>query len=317
MREHLKEFIDGSSSKGVRGLRILLEYSYATEVFEKIQKKGIHLASVFGSARAPKDSELYQTAVKLGEMLYRAGFGVVTGASQGVMEAANEGVSRGIVKEIAAQKKITRVKALKDPSYKAKLSDYSTGLKISLPMEPNSNPFVGTLATFHYFMIRKFFFSSLSQGFIACEGGWGTRDELFEILTLVQTGKAPILPIVYLSKEPQHLIADLSYANRKGLVSDTEMHLLQIVTKPAEAVAILKKFYRVIDWIEYGRRRCVVLHLKRSVKGRTRKKVEAYLQKTSKRLDGIEWGLKQIKLKSYLPQCYGNLRVAIDLINQD
>src|SRR3989338_7925477 len=101
MREHLKEYIDESKTASVRGLRILLEYFYATEIFEPIVRDDIKIISVFGSARTKEGTPEYAAAYELGKCLYRDGFAVVTGASCGIMQAANQGVADQIAQSLA------------------------------------------------------------------------------------------------------------------------------------------------------------------------------------------------------------------------
>ncbi|MET0916240.1 MAG: TIGR00730 family Rossman fold protein, partial [Jiangellaceae bacterium] len=126
--------------------------------------------SVFGSARTPADDPLYQTAVRLGSALVGAGYGVITGGGPGIMEAANKGATEA--------------------------GGVSVGLGIELPFEQGLNPYVDLGINFRYFFVRKTMFVKYAQGFIVFPGGFGTMDELFEALTLAQTGKVTSFPIV-------------------------------------------------------------------------------------------------------------------------
>ena len=126
--------------------------------------------SVFGSARTPRDDPLYVTAVALGTALARAGYGVITGGGPGIMEAANKGAVEG--------------------------GGVSVGLGIELPFEQGINEYVDLGINFRYFFARKTMFVKYAQGFVVFPGGFGTLDELFEALTLVQTGKVTQFPIV-------------------------------------------------------------------------------------------------------------------------
>lgn len=316
MREHLKDYIDQSKTPEVRGLRILLEYFYATEIFEKITQNKTRIISVFGSARTKPDSEEYHFAHELGSLLYKSGFAVVTGASRGIMQAANQGVADAIAAQIVRQRKSSGVEAaIKSPLYKRLLSQHSVGLSISLPMEAENNPFVGVNATFHYFMVRKFFFGTLSSGFIACEGGWGTRDELYEILTLVQTGKAPVMPIVYLSSDPSHLEKDMRHALRKKYINAEDLDLLHLVRTPEQAAKEIQNFYRRIDGIFYDAE-AVRIVFKSPLPAARRKRVEKVLGSHYLSSLVVEWSGNQLILPHYAPQSYGTLRKAIDVINQ-
>ena len=141
------------------------------EGFESMSKIG-PCVSVFGSARTKKDNPYYQIAEEIGYLLTQKGFGVITGGGPGIMEAANKGAVRGNGK--------------------------SVGLNIELPFEQSHNAFIDNdkLLNFDYFFVRKVMFVKYAQGFIVLPGGVGTLDELFEAITLIQTGKIAKFPIV-------------------------------------------------------------------------------------------------------------------------
>ena len=146
--------------------RVMAEF---VEGFDALQPVG-RAISIFGSARTHPDDELYKTTVELGEKLVEAGYGVITGGGPGVMEAGNKG------------------------AYEAKGN--SVGLSIDLPMEQEGNPYCNTAVDFRYFFIRKVMFVKYSEGFVFMPGGFGTMDEMFEVLTLVQTLKIRRIPCV-------------------------------------------------------------------------------------------------------------------------
>jgi uncharacterized protein (TIGR00730 family) len=131
--------------------------------------------SVFGSARTPRDHPLYATAERLGAQLVRAGLAVITGGGPGVMEAANKGA--------------------------AEAGGVSVGLGIELPFESGLNPYVNLGINFRYFFARKTMFVKYAQGFVVLPGGFGTLDELFEALTLVQTHKVTQFPVALLDTQ--------------------------------------------------------------------------------------------------------------------
>ena len=131
--------------------------------------------SVFGSARAPRDHPMYATAERLGGKLARAGLAVITGGGPGIMEAANKGA--------------------------AEAGGVSVGLGIELPFESGLNPYVNLGINFRYFFARKTMFVKYAQGFVVLPGGFGTLDELFEALTLVQTHKVTQFPVVLLDTQ--------------------------------------------------------------------------------------------------------------------
>jgi uncharacterized protein (TIGR00730 family) len=130
---------------------------------------------VFGSARTPRDHPLYATAERLGAQLVRAGLAVITGGGPGVMEAANKGA--------------------------AEAGGVSVGLGIELPFESGLNPYVNLGINFRYFFARKTMFVKYAQGFVVLPGGFGTLDELFEALTLVQTHKVTQFPVALLDTQ--------------------------------------------------------------------------------------------------------------------
>ena len=131
--------------------------------------------SVFGSARTPRDHPLYATAERVGAQLVRAGLAVITGGGPGIMDAAPKGA--------------------------AEAGGVSVGLGIELPFESGLNPYVNLGINFRYFFARKTMFVKYAQGFVVLPGGFGTLDELFEALTLVQTQKVTQFPVVLLDRE--------------------------------------------------------------------------------------------------------------------
>lgn len=264
MKEHLKRYIAEGASPQTRGLRVLLEYFYAMEQFRHLARERIPVVSVFGSARALPDSETYKQGYEMGRLLYREKYAVITGGSTGVMEAANQGVADEIANDICRQHKLPSLEeARASQEYKDLLKRYSLGLHISLQFEESENPWVGTGATFHYFMVRKFFFASLSHAFIACEGGWGTRDELYEMLTLVQTGKAPLMPIIFLSNDPTHLKNDLMHTIKEKYIDREDLNIIDFVDQPADAIEIIKNFYKHFHRVDYLRRKIIRLYLRK------------------------------------------------------
>jgi len=190
------------------------------EGFEKLASIG-PCVTVFGSARTPKNNKYYQMASKIGYLLVKRGFGVITGGGPGIMEAANKGA------KLAGGK--------------------SVGLNIILPHEQEANPYIDPdkLLTFKYFFVRKTMFMKYSQGFIVLPGGFGTCDELFESLTLIQTGKIAHFPIVLIGSEYWKGLLDwlkntVLPANN---IKEKDLSLFSVVDKEEEAVDIIEKFY--------------------------------------------------------------------------
>lgn len=146
--------------------RVMAEFVEGFDTLSKVDQ----CISIFGSARTHPDDDLYKTSVELGKKLTDAGYGVITGGGPGVMEAGNRGAAEN--------------------------GGESVGLAIDLPMEQEANPFVTKLIDFRYFFIRKVMFVKYSEGFVFMPGGFGTMDEVFEVLTLVQTLKIRKIPCV-------------------------------------------------------------------------------------------------------------------------
>jgi hypothetical protein len=173
--------------------------------------------SVFGSARAARDSADYQRAEQIGAELARAGYAVITGGGPGVMEAAN----KGVVSE----------------------NGVSVGLGIELPMEQGLNDYVEIGVEFRYFFVRKTIFVKYSQAFVFLPGGFGTLDELFEALTLVQTGKITKFPVVLVGSD--YWSGLLSWIRERllaeGKISPGDPDLLHVADDPAEVAKIIKE----------------------------------------------------------------------------
>ncbi len=169
--------------------------------------------SMFGSARLPRDHPLYATAEALAARLVKAGLAVITGGGPGVMEAANKGA--------------------------AEAGGVSVGLGIELPFESGLNPYVNLGINFRYFFARKTMFVKYAQGFVVLPGGFGTLDELFEALTLVQTRKVTSFPVVLFdSAYWSGLIGWLrETALERGSISERDLDMFTVTDDPDEAVA--------------------------------------------------------------------------------
>lgn len=172
--------------------------------------------SVFGSARTKRDDPVYAMGREVGQGLVEAGYAVITGGGPGVMEAANRGASEA--------------------------GGLSVGLGIELPHEQGMNPWVDLGVNFRYFFARKTMFVKYAQGFVVLPGGFGTFDELFESLTLVQTQKVTEFPIVLLGSDYwQGLLDWLSGpVLDAGTISAHDLDLLHVVDDPAEAVRVVR-----------------------------------------------------------------------------
>jgi len=171
--------------------------------------------SVFGSARTPAGSPVYEIATDVARLLVEAGYAVITGGGPGIMEAANRGA--------------------KDAG------GVSIGLGIELPFEQGMNDWVDLGVNFRYFFARKTMFVKYSEGFIVLPGGFGTLDELFEALTLVQTHKVVEFPIVLVGRDHWQGLLDWIAGPlvEQGLISPADLELIQVVDTAQDAVRVV------------------------------------------------------------------------------
>jgi uncharacterized protein (TIGR00730 family) len=199
-----------------RVLRILSEF---VEGFEAFANVGPAVA-VFGSARTPPGSPEYELARDVGGRLARAGFAVITGGGPGEMEAANRGAHEA--------------------------GGLSIGCNIELPHEQHLNPYVDFSVEFHYFFARKTMFVKYADAFVILPGGFGTLDELFESLTLIQTGKIRDFPVVLIGHAYwDGLLAwmrDVQLA--AGAIAPEDLDLLRVTDDPEEAIAMISAYAR-------------------------------------------------------------------------
>ena len=190
-----------------RVMRITSEFVEGFDALAEITK-GV---TVFGSARTGPDDPQYQAARETSRLLAKAGFSIITGAGPGIMEAANRGAKEG--------------------------GGHSVGCNIELPFEQGANPYVDTLVNFRYFFVRKTMFIKYSNAFIIFPGGFGTLDEFFEALTLIQTGKIYQFPVILFGR---HYWAGLlrwlkSRVEGEGKITPGDLDLVLMTDDPAEA----------------------------------------------------------------------------------
>jgi len=191
------------------------------EGFEKLARIG-PCVSMFGSARTEPQTKYYKLAEEIGYQLTQHGYGVITGGGAGIMEAANLGAKRG--------------------------NGRSVGINIDLPFEQDANLFIDSdkLITFDHFFVRKVMFMKYSQGFIVLPGGFGTFDELFEALTLIQTEKIGKFPIILVGKKYWEglisWIRNVMLDEEKNLSSE-DLDLFIIVDTATEAIKHIDEFY--------------------------------------------------------------------------
>ena len=169
--------------------------------------------SIFGSARTQSDNKYYKVARDIAKLCTDNGYGVITGGGPGIMEAANLG------------------------AYKT--DQPSVGLQIELPFEASANDYIDELVDCRYFFTRKVFFLKYSQAFVACPGGFGTFDELFETLTLIQTGHMRRVPIVLVGKDYWDGLVDWIkdvVLKKESNISEKDMDLFKVVDTAEEAM---------------------------------------------------------------------------------
>jgi uncharacterized protein (TIGR00730 family) len=221
---------DGTSRGDLKILsRTLRELRYAFKVFQPYRRR--RKATIFGSARTPPDHPAYIQAAELGRRIAEHGWMVITGAGGGIMEAGHLGAGK----------------------------EMSMGLNIMLPFEQSANPFINgdpKLVTLKYFFTRKLMFIKECSGVVCCPGGFGTLDETLEILTLLQTGKQTLLPLVLLDppggeywKHVEGFFKTELLAQR--LISEEDLHLYKTTDSIEVAIQELLSFYRVYHSMRY------------------------------------------------------------------
>ena len=197
--------------------KIMAEF---VEGYEKLSKIG-PCVSIFGSARTKPGEEYYELSEEVAFKLTQNGYGVITGGGPGIMEAGNKGAYRG--------------------------KGTSVGLNIELPFEQHDNPWIDKDKNleFDYFFVRKVMFVKYSQGFIVMPGGFGTLDELFEAITLIQTKKIGRFPIVLVGSSFWSGLLDWikNTLLEQGNISEKDLKLFRIVDTADEAIEHLNKFY--------------------------------------------------------------------------
>ena len=197
--------------------KILSEF---VQGFQKLSKIG-PCVSIFGSARTKPDDKYFGLAEEIAYKLTKNGYGIITGGGPGIMEAGNMGAKKGGGK--------------------------SVGLNIDLPFEQSANLFIDPdkLINFEHFFVRKVMFVKYAQGFIALPGGFGTMDEMFEALTLIQTEKIGKFPIILVGKEYWEGLFDWirNVVMESGNISEENLQLVQMVDAADEVVDLINAFY--------------------------------------------------------------------------
>jgi uncharacterized protein (TIGR00730 family) len=213
--QRILEAHDGNLPRNI--FQIAEEFRTGFEAVDKIDRPGV---TIFGSARIDVDHRLYRIAEDLGRRFAEAGFAVVTGGGPGVMEAANRGAQEA--------------------------GGLSVGFNIDLPHEQHHNPYLDIGLTFRHFYARKTMLVKAAEGFVMFPGGFGTLDELFEALTLIQTGKVLNFPVVLFGRDHWAGLLDWVHARllAPGMIAPEDEELLYITDDPEQAVEIVVQCYR-------------------------------------------------------------------------
>ena len=202
-----------SPSESWRMFHIMAEFVEGFEALGKYHPS----VSIFGSTRIKPEDEVYQKAEQIGRLLAENGFGVITGGGPGVMEAANKGA--------------------------ASAGGNSIGLNIELPLEQKPNPYANITLHFRYFFVRKVMFVKYAVAYIILPGGFGTMDELFESMTLIQTHKIKPFPVILVGSSYWKGLLDWmkGVVLREGKISPSDLDILQVIDEPTEIIKTIKK----------------------------------------------------------------------------
>ena len=217
-RKNLKGWNEVKTNDSWSLFKIMGEF---VDGFENLSKIG-PCVSIFGSARTKPDHPHYKLTIEVAEKIVELGFGIITGGGPGIMEAANKGAKNAL--------------------------GPSVGLCIELPFEQTINEYIDDDKSldFDYFFVRKVMFMKYAQAFVVMPGGFGTLDELFEALTLIQTKKAEKFPVILVGKSFWKgcfkWIKEI-LLNENNYISEIDLELFSIVDSPDEVVDILNKFY--------------------------------------------------------------------------
>jgi uncharacterized protein (TIGR00730 family) len=214
------ERIDFTTTDPWRVFRIMGEFVHGIDMLAHIGPA----VTIFGSARVKEDDPDYQAAVKLGRLLSEAGLAVITGGGPGIMEAANRGASEG--------------------------GSESVGCNIELPHEQGTNRYVQISVNFRYFFVRKTMFVKYAEGFVIFPGGFGTMDELFEALTLIQTGKVRNFPVILFNRAYWQGLLDWIRGPMLagGKIAARDLDLMMVTDSPEEACQYILDCYNEGSW---------------------------------------------------------------------
>jgi len=203
-----------SINESWRVFRIMAEFVEGIETLSDVN----NAVTIFGSARVKPDDLYYQKTENLTKLLVQNGFSVITGGGGGIMEAANKGASEAGGK--------------------------SVGMNIQLPFEQKPNPYANIHIHYKYFFIRKVMFVKYAVAYVILPGGFGTMDELFEALTLIQTKKIKSFPLILMGSEYWRGLLEWLKKTmlQEGKISPVDLDLIQVVDEPEEVVKLIKKY---------------------------------------------------------------------------
>ncbi len=203
-----------SKEESWRIFRIMAEFVESIEVLSNVH----NAVTVFGSARLKPDDKYYHMAEKLGQLLAQNGFAVITGGGPGIMEAANKGA--------------------------AEAGGQSVRMNIKLPFEQKPNPYANLQLDYKYFFIRKVMFVKYAVAYVIMPGGYGTMDEFFEALTLIQTKRVKGFPVILMGRDYWQGLLDWlqNTMQQKGMILPCDFEMIQMIDEPEEVVKHIKKY---------------------------------------------------------------------------
>ena len=210
---HIENF---KSDDTWRVFRIMAEFIEGFEILSRVGKA----VSIFGSSRVKPDDRYYKMAEELAEILVKEGYAIISGGGPGIMEAANKG------------------------AFKA--GGESIGLNIEIPREQKPNKFVKTLLNFRYFFCRKVMFVKYASAYVVFPGGYGTMDEFFEALTLIQTKRIKSFPVILVGGEYWRELVEWINGDlvKRRYISQKDTNIFHVADTSQEVVRVIKNFYK-------------------------------------------------------------------------
>jgi uncharacterized protein (TIGR00730 family) len=223
--EKLRQMVDKDKATALKARESWHMFTIMAEFIESTERLSAlgPAVTIFGSARIKPDNPYYQACVDVAKRLSDEGFAVISGGGPGIMEAANRGAYEG--------------------------NSASVGLNIELPHEQKTNPWQNISLNFRHFFARKVAFVKYADAYIIFPGGFGTLDELMEVLTLMQTGKTKRIPVILVGAHFWQGFLDwikIQMAD-KGLIEDKDLNLVQLIDEPANIVDAIFAFYEAHD----------------------------------------------------------------------